>query len=235
MLEAVLMDEGKQSITSIARNIGTPVATAHRQVHSLIAERFLSRTDEGYFIPGPRLVDLMGKTDERQAVVSLSAPVLYRLSVELQAVVQLGTLDDQMVTYRIKTGPNSSELFTKTDMQLEAYCSGIGKALLAALPERELQAYLADGPFPPLTERTITNPTDLREELHRIRERGYATDDGEIAIGLRCLALPIRGPDGRTLAAISASRIGSNLPGDEFVLERLRAAAQEIEAESLTG
>jgi hypothetical protein len=80
------------------------------------------------------------------------------------------------------------------------------KKALAALPERERDEYLATGPFPALTDRTIIQPAALRGELVLVRSQGHAVDDGEIAEGLHCIAAPIRTPDGRVLAAISASR-----------------------------
>jgi DNA-binding IclR family transcriptional regulator len=147
-------------------------------------------------------------------------------------VVQLGTLEGDMVTYRIKTGEGAGDLFTRVGMQLEAYCSGIGKVLLAWLPAGEREAYLATGPFPPLTARTITEPDALRRELAQVREQGYAMDDGEIAEGLQCIAVPVRSSDGRVLAALSASRgraqVTANPP--EAILADIRSAAAEVEA-----
>ena len=81
-----------------------------------------------------------------------------------------------MVTYRIKTGQGAGNLFTRVGMQLEAYCSGIGKMLLAHLPEEQQRAYLAGGPFPALTAKTITQPEALAQELERIRAQGFALD-----------------------------------------------------------
>jgi DNA-binding IclR family transcriptional regulator len=103
--------------------------------------------------------------------------------------------------------------------------------LLAALPAREREAYVASGPFPALTARTITDPAALRAELEKVREQGYAVDDEEIAAGLHCIAVPVRAPDGRVLAAISASGV-SKLAGEPGgrILERLTGGAATIEA-----
>lgn len=231
MLEAVISDNGARSIAAIARQLGVPIATAHRQVHSLIQEGFLARHERGFHAPGPRLLRLLGSIDESQAVANAAAPILHRLASDLSCVAQLGTLDGDMVTYRIKTGQAAGDLFTRIGMQLEAYCSGMGKVLLAALPEREREAYLAAGPFPALTERTITEPALLRAELARVRAQGYAVDDGEIAQGLYCTAVPIHMGNKRVCAAISASRqseIGKVINLDRQ-LKHLRQAAQEIE------
>jgi len=152
LLEAVIAEGGARSITAIARDIGMPVATAHRQAMSLVEEGYLARLRRGCHVAGPRLLRLLGQLNEKQVIANAAAPVLHRLASDLDCVVQLGTLEGDMVTYRIKTGEGAGDLFTKVGMQLEAYCSGIGKVLLAALPERDREEYLATGPFPALTD-----------------------------------------------------------------------------------
>lgn len=231
MLEAVIAEGANRSVASIARDLGVPVATAHRQVVSLIADGYLARQERGFHVAGPRLLRLLGHLDEKQVIANCAAPVLHGLAGNLRCVVQLGTLEGDMVTYRIKTGEGAGDLFTRVGMQLEAYCSGIGKVLLAFLPENDREAYFATGPFPALTARTITEPGALRRELAQVREQGHAMDDGEIADGLQCLAVPIRSPDGRVLAAISASRSpaqGGACPL-EVILAEIQAAAAKIE------
>lgn len=231
MLEAIIAEGATRSVAAIARDLDVPVATAHRQVASLVAEGYLARQSRGLHVAGPRLLRLLGQLDEKQVIANCAAPVLHRLAGQLGCVVQLGTLEGDMVTYRIKTGEGAGDLFTRVGMQLEAYCSGIGKVLLAWLPAGEREAYLATGPFPPLTARTITEPDALRRELSQVREQGYALDDGEIAEGLQCIAVPVRSADGRVLAALSASRglaqVAANPP--EAILADMRVAAAEVE------
>lgn len=231
MLEAVIAEGATRSIAAIARDLGVPVATAHRQVVSLVAEGYLARHGRGH-VAGPRLMRLVGLLNQGHLVADAAAPLLHRLAGELGCVVQFGTLEGDMVTYRIKTGEGAGDLFTRVGMQLEAYCSAIGKVLLAALPEREREAYLATGPFPPLTNRTITDPAALRRELETVREQGHAVDDEEVAEGLYCLAVPIRTPESGVIGAISASHRGGLSGQGElaWVIDRLNAVAAEIEA-----
>ncbi len=231
MLEAIIAEGATRSVAAIARDLDVPVATAHRQVASLVADGYLARQGRGFHVAGPRLLRLLGQLDEKQVIANCAAPVLHRLAGQLRCVVQLGTLEGDMVTYRIKTGEGAGDLFTRVGMQLEAYCSGIGKVLLAWLPAGDREAYLATGPFPPLTARTITEPDALRRELARVREQGFALDDGEIAEGLQCIAVPVRSPDGRVLAALSASRGAAQvaaLPPD-VILGDIRFAVAEVE------
>jgi len=217
-------------VAAIARDLGVPVATAHRQVASLVADGYLARHGRGFHVAGPRLLRLLGQLDEKQVIANCAMPVLHRLAGQLHCVVQLGTLEGDMVTYRIKTVRGCNP-FTRVGLQLEAYCSGIGKVLLASLPDGEREGDPRPGPFPALTARTITEAGALRRELARVREQGFAVDDGEIAEGFAMLAVPIRSPDGRVLAAISASRSAAQaavIP-PHAILGDMRFAAKETE------
>lgn len=230
MLEAILADRDARSIAALARDLDVPVATAHRQVTTLVAEAYLVRLPGGRFGPGPRLLALLQLVDEKQVIATAAAPVLHRLAARLRCVVQLGTLENDMVTYRIKTGRGAGDLFTKVGLQLEAYCSGIGKVLLAHLPEAEREAYLSTGPFPALTTHTITEPDRLREELVKVRLQGFAQDREEVAEDLFCLAVPIRSATDYPLAAISVSRTSAARASqsEARVLAMLKDAASDI-------
>jgi IclR family transcriptional regulator, acetate operon repressor len=206
MLEAVIADDGHSNLAELARKVGMPMATAHRQVTTLVAEGYLMAAGGGRHVAGARLLGLLHRLDEKQIIANFAAPLLHELAARVRSVVQLGTFENDMVTYRIKTGRGANALFTRIGMQLEAYCSGIGKVLLANLPVAEREAYLASGPFVALTERTIVEPARLREELDAVRLQGFAIDDEEVAPGLRCMAVPLRRGDGRVLAAISVSQ-----------------------------
>lgn len=228
MLEAVLADEGRSSIAAIARRCDMPVATAHRQVATLVDQGYLALGPSGRHIAGPKLIGLLLRLDEKQIIANCAAPVLHRLAAESGTVMQLGTFENDMVTYRIKTGQGAGALFSRVGMQLEAYCSGIGKVLLANLTEERRRAYLSTGPFPALTAQTITDPQAIAVELARVRAQGYAIDAQEVADGLVCIAVPVTLPDGRVLAAISSSRFGEDSAAPLALLPALQAAAADI-------
>lgn len=231
MLEAVLADGEGRSLGALAEELGVPKATAHRQIATLVHENYLRRLPSGRLVAGKRLQVLARQADDKQVILAAAAPVLHRLAARLDCVAHLGTFENDMVTYRIKTGDGAASLFTQVGMQLEAYCSGIGKVLVAHLPEIQRQAYLAGGPFVALTSRTITNSVELEIELERVREQGYAIDNGEIADGLVCVAVPIRAFDGQVHAAISASGASSRQTprATGEILRELCVTAREIE------
>lgn len=232
MLDAIVADGGRSSLSEIARHVGTPLATAHRQVATLVAESYLVPSGRGRHVAGVRLRNLARQVDDKRVVTTVAPPVLFHLATRVRSIAQFGTLEGEMVTYHIKTGRSAANLFTRVGMQLEAYCSAIGKVLLAHLPTEEQEAYLSGGPFVALTDRTITSPPALRQEFEDIRARGFAIDDGEIAADLRCLAVPVRRPDGEVLAAISVSRLttAATRHSDAALAGILVEAARQIES-----
>ena len=234
LLEAILGDREGRSVAAIAADVGLPKATAHRQVATLLKESYLRRLGNGRLVAGPRLMALAQQADPKQVIAAAAAPELNRLSARLGCIAQLGTLESDMVTYRIKTGQAAGAFFTRVGLQLEAYCTGIGKVLLAHLPEAEREAYLATGPFPALTAKTITDPAALRVELEKVHAQGHACDNEEIAEGLVCFAVPLRMSDGQVTAAISvsiASPSAHPASGRERYLRAIGQAAQRIEEE----
>ena len=233
ILEAVVCDGGQSTLTDYASRLGLPVATVHRHVSTLIAEGFLARSGHPGLVPGPRLLRMAPFLDQRQHLIRLAAPVLTRLARRAGCIAQLGTLDNDMVTYRLKRGETADSIFTSEGIQLEAYCSAIGKVLLAALPAEERAAYLDGGPFPALTPRTITDPAALADELDQVRAKGFAIDAEEVATGLRCLAVPLHDAGGQVIAALSLSRQSRlESAADVRLLSALQASAAEIEAAS---
>lgn len=231
MLETVIADGGQSSVAALARTIGMPVATAHRQVATLVAQGYLMTSTGGRYLAGPRLLGLFNIIDPQQLLAATATPVLDALSARLGTIAQLGTFENDMVTYRVKTGSGAADLFTKVGMQLEAYCSAIGKVLLAYVSPTQRQGYLSAGPFPALTPRTITDPVKLATELASVQQQGFALDDEEVSQGLVCVAVPVRTGGGEAIAAISVSFAGP-LRETEFraALAALRIASGEIEA-----
>lgn len=230
LLEAVVRDGAQSSVAALARETQIPVASAHRHITALVGAGYLVPAGYGRHLPGPRLHGLAGFLDTKLMMANAARPILDRLAKRMQCVVQLGIFENDMVTYLVKSGPSAGDLFTKVGMQLEAYCSGIGKVLLAHLPEDARSEYLRAGPFIALTERTITDPDLLGIELAQVAGQGYAIDDEEVVPGLQCIAVPVRNGEGTVIAAISASRATQtdHRRWQAKHLPHLQAAAQEI-------
>jgi DNA-binding IclR family transcriptional regulator len=116
-----------------------------------------------------------------------------------------------------------------TGREMLPHCISSGKALLAYLPQQRLERILAKG-LPRFTERTITDPVRLREELRRIRQQGYAVAQEELEVGLSAVAAPIWNHEGEVVAAVSVSGPSFRLSSEEIpeLVELTRHITNEI-------
>lgn len=225
LLSAILADGGSHPLEAHACLLSMPRSTAYRTVRVFTRNGLLAPVGGGRFMPTLGLVKIAARMSQHQVLSAISRPMIRRLSRRSGATVHLGVLDGDMVTYLIKE-ERRVKLFTREGGQLEAYCSAIGKVLLANLPERERESYLEGDCFVPLTPHTIISPRVLRAELAEVARIGFALDREEVAEGVVCQAVPIR-HEGAVVGAISISRISDRpCPGD---LAMLQQCAQSIE------
>ena len=230
LLSQVARDGGKRSISVLAAEAGIPASTAYRIAATFERSGFMTRLRRGHYLPGPTLLRLADASSFKRVLVGVGRPIVEALAKATGCTAHLGVFEDGMVTYLLKAGRAKDKLFTRQGTQLEAYCTGIGKVLLAALPESALEDYLANGPFIRLTANTLTDPRALRAALTEVQVKGYATDNAEMDSDLICLAVPVRDSDGKVLAAFSISiRQANGNPNNLRVhLDSLRAAADAL-------
>ena len=229
LLAAVARDGARRSVLDVGQDLGLPIATTHRLAVTLAKAGYLHRVRRGHYVAGPAFLAVGTEVSSRAAAAEAARPVLAALARRTGLTAHLGCLESNMVTYLVKEG-DGPDVFTREGIQLEAYCSGIGKVLLAHLPEKDQAEYLANGPFIALTPRTITDPEALRQAFGRIREEGRAVDDEEVVSGLTCLAVPVLAADAPVSFAISVSGAG-NWPARRVrtpVLDHLRTAAAKV-------
>lgn len=213
LLDCLAAFEGSASLPLVAKRCGMNVATAHRLLATLETLGAVIHIGPGEYAIGFRLAELAHRSSLEAVLAASAAPVLGRITRATGATAHVAVLDgDYMVTYIARSAGRDARGATSPGNKLEAYCSGLGKVLLAALPEPLQERYLADGPFPALTQRTIIDPNALARELALVRERRYALDDGEMFDDLRCLAVPIMGRDGKTVAALSIAGSTKDIP-----------------------
>jgi DNA-binding IclR family transcriptional regulator len=233
LLIRILRDRGHVSLRNQAESLGLPVSTAYRLARQLHEAGLISRTGRGSFAAGIELARLTAGILPARVTTDTAGPHLQRLARRLELTVHLGVFEEDMVTYLSKVHGGGPDLFTRSGTQLEAYASAIGKVLLAALPDSELDRYLRIGPFIALTSNTISSPAGLRNELLAVRSAGFATDAEEVCENLRCIAVPVRDRHEGVVAAVSASRqLESRGHCDErVILQALRDCAHKIEAD----
>lgn len=213
----------------LSRRARLPQASGYRLIQTLEEIGAVIRDPRGRYRPGMLLVHLSRNVEVIDLLRDVSHPVLFDLASQLSLTVHMGVLEDGMVTYVAKVGESAGfAVHTRVGAQLEAYCTGLGKVLLAALPFPTLEAFLAEGDLIALTPHTITDPASFRREVNTVRARGYAIDDGESAINLRCVAVPVHDSTGRTIAAISVSDDAERM--DQNRQDEVRIALQSAAA-----
>jgi len=182
-----------------------PKATLYRFVQVLTAQGMLSFDPERQtYSPGLRLVRLAHSAWQSSSLAPIARPHLDQLSRETGETVHLAQLDGGQVLYVDKrNAADPVEMYSQAGKVGPAYCTGVGKAMLAHLPEAELAPVLQRQAWHAFTPKTITSAEAMRLELDQIRTRGHAFDNEEHEPGIICIAVPIRTRSGRVLGAVS--------------------------------
>jgi len=225
--------EADEWLTSaeLSRRANLPGASGYRLVQTLEKVGAVVRSPRGRYRPSMLLISISRGEGAGDRLRAASEDILRDLADRHAITVHMGVLDEGMVTYVAKHGGSAEfAVHTEVGAQQEAYCSGLGKVLLAALPDEALDDFLRDGDLVALTPHTITDPTAFRDEMRRVRTQGYAIDDCEISPEMRCVAVPIRDGAGRVVAAVSvcgeAGRIDDDMQPE--LCTALAAAAAAI-------
>lgn len=222
----LLTVHGGLDFTEIGARLALPKSSAHYLLATMRDASFLDLDEDSRrYTVGPRLWEA-GQAYIRDLDVAQQArPYLERARDALDETVQLAVLDGLDNVYIGKAeADHPLQLVSKIGSRLPAYATGLGKVLLAGLPPDESRRRLSGLVLRQFTENTITDPEKLSAELATIRRRGYATDRGEYAAGVFCVAAPIRNAVG-TIAAMSVS-----IPEVRVTPAVRRAAIEEMTA-----
>ena len=229
LLSVFSFREPRLSLADLAKRTGIPRATAFRLLSTLEQSGFLAKEHGAYqlgikcFVLGNIVA---GGLDLRET----AHPHLVALRDTTRETTQIAILDHWQVVYleRVLSPLPAGFMRARSGAILPAYCTGLGKALLAFLPEAEVQAWAATQKFAALTPRTITSAKRLLKELALVRARGYGLDEEEREKGVSCIAAPICNHTGDVVAAISVAgpteRMPRELVGSEMAAAVVAAA-----------
>jgi DNA-binding IclR family transcriptional regulator len=162
---------------------------------------------------------------------TLARPIMERVRDATTETVQLAVLDAGEALYIAKVeGEHSLRLDSSVGQRLTAHATGVGKVLLASLPDGEFEAWLKASKLERFTPNTVTDRRKLREELKLVQSRGYAVDREERTVGAACVAVPVRNHLGRCIAAmsVSAPAVRFGAPQRKAALGHLQNAAREL-------
>ncbi|MBK5257223.1 MAG: IclR family transcriptional regulator [Vicinamibacteria bacterium] len=211
---------------------GLHKSTALRLLDALRRHRFVA-VDEvtGRYRLGLGLFELGLAAVSRLDVGQFAPPFLDALVAESGETASLGILEGTDVVYILRSEcAQPLRLPQSTGRSAPAYCTGIGKAILAHMEPDRLETYLADVTLLSRTPRTLTDREALRQDLRRVRARGWSLDDEEIFAGLRCVAAPIFDLEGRVVAGVSVAGPTNRMPKDSLplVASKVVATANQI-------
>ena len=217
-------------VSDLARQVGLSRSTAHRYITTLTGLGYLQQDSatKKYRL-GPRVLDLGFSAINSMELRHVSAPHLRQLSQTTKHTVNMAVLDGEDIVYIERcraAGPEEIDLNLHVGSRLPAYCTSMGKVLLAFLPPAELRSFLEHVQLARRGPNTITVKRELAKELARVRARGFAVNNEELAYGLRSIAAPVRSQTGDVVAAINIAVHRSLVSMDEL-LEDLAAAVTE--------
>jgi DNA-binding IclR family transcriptional regulator len=192
---------GVLTLHELTQRTELPKSTVHRMVEQLVRIGWLERDVEGYRV-GMRLFEIGGLATRRRRLAESASPHLHALSATTSLAVQLAILDRTEVVYLERITPGDFTPPTREGGRQPAYCTALGKAMLAFDPVATAEV-LEEG-LPRRTSRTLTSQEALLADLERIATEGLAFDHQEAYEGLACVAVPIRSA-GRAIAAVSVS------------------------------
>jgi len=234
---AVLMafDDQQRALTcaQLSQRTGLARAVVRRCLHTLTLLGFAGCDDGRYFRLTPKVLALGHAYLSSSPLVALAPIVLDKLAARTGESCSVATLEGRDIAYvaRSKGGDRIMSIDLGLGSRLPAYCTSMGRVLLAALPPAKLDAYLAEAELVRRTSRTLTAPGKLREAIDLARAQGYAVNDQELEVGLRSIAVPVRERRGQVIAALNIGTLTSRRSVAELetrLLPLLRDAADEF-------
>jgi IclR family transcriptional regulator, pca regulon regulatory protein len=239
VLQVFSKENPRLTLSDVARLTGVPRATARRILLTLQHLGYV-RADGRLFSLTPRVLSLGFGYLSSLNLWDIAQPFMEELVEQTHESCSAATLDLPDIVYvaRVPTR-RIMTISLGIGSRLPAHATSMGRVLLADLPDDELDAYLVTGPFTAHTERTTVDPGGLRTAVHRVREQGWSLVDQELEMGLRSISAPIRGADGRAVAALNiaaaAPRVGLDDLRERFLPPMLATAEQISLAFSRSG
>jgi DNA-binding IclR family transcriptional regulator len=226
----VLARTGESGVTEIALELGVHKSTAFRLVATLEAHRLVEQTsDRGRYRLGMGILRLAGATTARLDLVQEARPISRQLAADTGETVNLAVLSESSALYLDQVaGSSALQSHNWVGQHIPLHATSNGKVLLCGLDDAGLDAVL--GALATYTPHTITGRAELREELDRVREQGYAVAMDELEVGLTAVAAPIRNAHGDVVASMSVSGPSFRLPEQRVaeVVRQVKGAALEV-------
>jgi IclR family transcriptional regulator, pca regulon regulatory protein len=232
VIQAFSQSQSLLTISQISVKIGLSRAAVRRCLYTLAKLGLAGTDDSRRFYLRPRVMALGHSYISSMPLAASAQPVLEHVSDLLRESCSIATLDGPDIVYIARA--NVTRIMTidlRVGSRLPAFCTSMGRILLAARSAEKLEEFLARVELKRFTNRTVVSVEKLRQILRLVQRNGYCIVDQELELGLRSLAVPIQNPAGQVVAALNvgahAHRVSMQDLQDRF-LPHLKAAAQEL-------
>src|SRR5271163_2339869 len=198
VIQAFTQQTPQMTISQLSVKTGLSRAAVRRCLYTLTKLGFAGIEDGSRYALRPRMLTLSNSYSASNSLSTAAQPILERMSAALHESFSVATLDGDDIVYIARSNVSrvmSDDLHIGS--RLPAYCTSMGRVLLAHLPSDQLEQYLARVVLTPHTTRTVTTTDKLVMLLRNVRRNGYALVDQEYEVGLRSLAVPVYAPSGR--------------------------------------
>jgi IclR family acetate operon transcriptional repressor len=234
IIERLAEARGGATLTVLAQRVGLPSSTVHRLLKSLESMRFVRQdADRGRWFVGLQAFKVGNAFLQDRDFVQAARPIMQRLMEASGETANLGVLDDGEVVTLSQVQCNAMmRMLAPLGARAPVHASALGKAMLASLPPASASAVLNRRDLTRVTANTIVSPAALTAELEAIRRRGFAIDDEEHAVGLRCVAATLHDEHGDAVAAVSLSGPKARVTRDR--VDALGGLLLEATAEATT-
>ncbi|MCD2493671.1 IclR family transcriptional regulator [Lacrimispora sp. NSJ-141] len=211
LIELLATSENGLSIAELSMSTGLPKSTIHRILSSYTERHYVEKDEEtSIYSLGYKFVEIASVYLNKIVLKTEAMPIMHELASTFEATSYLGVLESNEVMYLEKVEQfNNLRLYTQIGKREPLHCTGLGKVLMAFLPDEQFEHIAKQLEYTPLTPNTITNYDDYKKAVQIVRKNGYAIDHGEHVITTDCLAVPIYDYTGTVMAAMSIS--GRNL------------------------
>lgn len=232
VLEIFLTTNSELSVKEISEKVNLSKSTVHGIIKTLEHRGYLQQNpDDLKYRLGIKLFELGNFVGKHLDIRSIARPIIKDLVNELNETVHLVLLNRNEIIYIEKEdGPRTLTMYSHIGKRAPVHCTGVGKAILAYLSDQEVDRLLSIQNLQPFTEFTITDKEAIKNHLQSVRECGYAVDDEEIELGLKCIAAPIFNHQGNVIASISCAAPKIRLDEERLpkVIAGIQKAASEI-------
>jgi DNA-binding IclR family transcriptional regulator len=226
----VLRAEGGAGVTAVADRLGVAKSTAHAHLQTLHDNRYVVKRDGEYYV-SLRFLELGQAARQPWDEHTFIEKKVEELAAESQMRAQFLTAehDEAVYVYR-STGRHSVPTDSRVGVRLPLHSVAAGKAMLAHFPQGRVDAVVERHGLPALTDRTITDREELAAALERIRDRGYAVNEGESWEGVQAVGAPVLAPDDRVVGGLSVSGSSHRVDPEAFG-DLVMGAANELKLE----